>query len=310
MIPFLNPIIRFWKNRYQHIRFRLSDIICLTYFALLSVLLPFFHKNVPFWQSDFIIHWAFVFVGLEFIRFGERNSHNNVLWMIRTFYPVVFYLYAYLEVGHLGQMFFGSNWAIQFLVNADKAIFGVHPTVWIERFYTPWLDEVMALCFSGYYLFMPIVALPLFFRGRREETLAAFSIAAFAYFTNYLFFYIFPALSPRMIPWMEAMNTKEYSGYLFASITRIIQGEKGVLHGGVFPSSHISGSLAWSLAALRYNRRLGVIIIPVVLGIAFSTVYLRYHHAVDPIAGLMLGLICYPITLILLKKRGEDPHSR
>lgn len=299
--------MRFLKNRYQSIRFRLVDYICLGYMALLGLLLPFFHKQVPHWPVDFLIHLIFVIGGLEVIRWGEKNPQNKILWAIRTFYPVVFYAYGFLEVDHMGRMFFGSYWAIDFLVNADKAIFGVHPTIWVEQFNSPWLDELMTLFFSGYYLFLPLVSFSLFFRGKREETLAAFSVVSFAYFVNYLLFYIFPALSPRMIPWMAEMHSTDYTGYLIASMTRLIQGGEGVLRGGCFPSSHISGAMAWSLVAWRYNRKLGAVLIPMVFGVAISTVYLRYHHAVDPIAGLILGLLSYPVALFIMKKRGEDP---
>jgi membrane-associated phospholipid phosphatase len=45
---------------------------------------------------------------------------------------------------------------------------------------------------------------------------------------------------------------------------------------------------------------------PLVAGIAVCTVYLRYHHAVDPLFGLVLGLVCYPVAVAILKKRQED----
>jgi membrane-associated phospholipid phosphatase len=274
--------------------------------AFIGFSLPFFHKEVPFWPADFLIHLIFVIGGLEIIRLGEKHQNNIILWSIRTFYPVFFSLYGFLEIDHLVRMFFGSYWANGFLVNADKVIFGVHPTVWIERYYAPWLDELMTFFFTGYYFFMPAVVLPLFIKGKREETLAAFSISTFAYLITYLFFYLFPALSPRMIPWMAEMHNSDYTGYLIASLTRMIQGSDGVTHGGVFPSSHISGAMAWSLAAWRYERKLGLFLIPMVFGVALSTVYLRYHHAVDPIAGLVMGFVSYFVVIAILKKRGED----
>jgi membrane-associated phospholipid phosphatase len=278
--------------------------------ALIGLLLPFFHKEVPFWPGDFLIHLIFIIGALEIIRFGEKHQKNKILWSIRTFYPVVFYLYGFLEVDHLVRMFFGSYWANDLMINADKVIFGVHPTVWIERYYTPWLDELMSFFFTGYYFFMPVVAFTLFFKGKREETLAAFSVVTFAYLTTYLLFYLFPALNPRMIPWMAEMHNTNYTGYLIASFTRMLQGSDGVVRGGVFPSSHISGAMAWSLVAWRYERKLGLFLIPMVFGVAIATVYLRYHHAVDPIAGLIMGVVCYIVVIAILNKRGEDPKGR
>jgi hypothetical protein len=81
---------RFLKKRYGHIRFRLLDFCCLGYMALIGLLLPFFHRQVPHWPSDFLIHVLFVIAGLEIIRFAEKRPQNKLLWAIRTFYPVAF----------------------------------------------------------------------------------------------------------------------------------------------------------------------------------------------------------------------------
>ena len=79
--------------------------------------------------------------------------------------------------------------------------------------------------------------------------------------------------------------------------------------GGTFPSSHITMALVVSLLALRYEKKLGYILIVITFGIAVATVYLGYHHAIDPFFGLMLGGIFYPIGIKWIKSRGEDPLS-
>lgn len=53
--------------------------------------------------------------------------------------------------------------------------------------------------------------------------------------------------------------------------------------------------------------KLGYALLPLVIGIGFSTVYLGLHHAIDPIFGYIWSAICYPIALKLVKQRGEDP---
>jgi hypothetical protein len=257
----LAALNRMLRKRYGHIRFRLLDFCCLGYMALIGLLLPLFHRQVPHWPSDFLIHVLFVIAGLEIIRLAEKRPQNKLLWAIRTFYPVAFYGYGYGEIDHTVRMLLGSYWAIDFLLNLDKAIFGVHPTIWVQQFYSPWLDELMNFFYAGYYFFPALIALPLFLRKKSEETLAAFSIVTFVYFSNYLLFYIFPTLSPRHIPGFAEMHTAEYTGYFIASFNRFVQ-SFGSVHGGCFPSSHVSGALAWSLVACRYNRKLGYLFFP------------------------------------------------
>jgi hypothetical protein len=235
-------------NRYRRLRFRLVDLNCLGYMAILNLLLPFFHRQVPNWPFDFVIHLGLVLAGLEILRQAEIHRQNRVWQFLRIFYPVAFIGYGYWEISHLQRMLFGSYWAADFLANLDHALFGLHPTVWMQQFYAPWLDEIMSFHYWAYYLFLPAMALPLFIKGKHEEALAAFGLVTFAYFVNYLFFYFFPALSPRMIPWLAAMHSAEPAGYFFSWLTQHVQGQ-GAVQGGCFPSSHVSASLAWSLAA-------------------------------------------------------------
>jgi len=93
---------------------------------------------------------------------------------------------------------------------------------------------------------------------------------------------------------------------LFVEINRIVQAQAGIST-GAFPSSHVAGALVWVLAALRYNRKLGYVLAPVIFGMGFSVVYTGLHHAVDPIFGYIWGAVCYLIALKLIKKRVEDP---
>jgi len=38
-----------------------------------------------------------------------------------------------------------------------------------------------------------------------------------------------------------------------------------------------------------------------------STVYLNYHYTLDPLFGLLLAALLYPVALKIVKARGEDP---
>jgi membrane-associated phospholipid phosphatase len=304
----MNP--RAWlERRYGRVRFRLADINCLVYFGVIGFLLVFFHRSVPEWPKYVLIHLLAMIAVLEIVRLGETSPRKRGLRFLRTFYPVAAILFGWGEIDALVRMFSGSYWATDFLIRADRWVFGVHPTVWIQQFYRPWLDELMVIFYSGYYLFLPLATLPLFIKKKYEETLAVFSVATFIMFINYFLFYLIPVLSPVMSESLSALHTQRYSGYVVADITRFIQAH-GSVRGGTFPSSHISEALAWALMAFRYNRKLGAVLIPAVLGVAVSTVYLGYHHALDPIAGLLLGASFFPVGLKLIKARGEDPRSR
>ncbi len=296
------------KRRYGTTRFRLVDINCLVYLGLLAVLLVFFHKGVPAWPRYTLVHLAIILAIPEIVRLGERQPRRKGLWFLRTFYPIPIILFGWSEVDALSRMFFGSYWATDFIIRAEQLIFGGSSTAWFQSFHRPWLDELMNVFYSGYYLFLGLALLPLFLKKKYEQTLAVLSLGTLILFINYFLFYLLPALSPVMADSPDLPVPVKYTGYLAASITRFIQANAAV-RGGTFPSSHISEAVIWSLSALRYNRKLGAVLLAIVPGVMVSTVFLNYHYALDPLFGLFLGLLLYPVGLRIIRARGEDPAA-
>jgi membrane-associated phospholipid phosphatase len=291
-----------WHTRYGRIRFRLMDVACIGYLVLIGFCLILFHKSVDVWPRYVAVHIVLAILILEFVRFAERHPQHQWVWFLRTFYPIAVFLIGWSTVNAIVRMFFGTFWFTETAIQMDKFLFGVHPTVWIQQFYSPWLDELMNIFYASYYLFLPSVVLVLYIKGKRTEAFAAFSFLSVTLLSNYALFYLLPCLSPSMAGGVMELHTKTQSGYFFAWVIRTIQSS-------AFPSSHISEVFVLSLVALRYVKQLGYILLPLTFGVSISTVYLRYHHAVDPLFGYVWGTVCFLFTLRLLKFRGEDPLS-
>lgn len=303
-----NRLSLFWKSCFGNFRFKLMDINCLAYMALIGFLLIFFHKAVESWLLYVLIHAAWIIIVLQIIRLSEKYPERKVLSFLRTFYPIVVLLYGWLELNPLLLMFFDSFWGTNIIVRWDKIIFSVHPTVWMQRLYRPWLDEIMNFIYAAYYTFFILIPLYFYVHKRKQEACAIYSLATFTYFTNYVLFFLIPALGPKAVPILQQLQVKEPTGYLFTALNRIIQAGGGVA-GAAFPSSHVAGALVWMLAGWRYSRKVGIISAPIALTIGISTVYMNLHHAVDPITGYIWGAICFFIALKLIKRRGEDPRT-
>jgi membrane-associated phospholipid phosphatase len=305
-----NPLLELWNWRYSGVRFRLMDINITVYMTLIGILVIIFQKNVPHWPKHLIIHAAFVIGILEIVRLGEKHPENKFFSILRTFYPITIFLYAWEELAVLQSMIYGSFWFTDTLVRWDKLIFGVHPTVWLQNLYNPWLDELMNFIYAAYYTFFLLVPLIFFIRKKKEVTFAIYSLATLTYLTNFIIFYFLPALGAKPAPLLEGLHVKQHTGFLFVELNRIIQAKGGIAC-GAFPSSHVAGALVWALSALRYDKKIGYIILPFAIGIGFSTVYMTLHHAVDPITGYIWGAFSFILGVKLLKIRGEDPtHSR
>jgi membrane-associated phospholipid phosphatase len=303
----INIVLKAWNSRYHGVRFRLMDINCTVYMGLIGVLLIFFHKTVGNWPQYILIHAGFVIGILEIVRLGEKHPEKKLFSILRTFYPIVILLYAWEELPALQPIIFGSYWLTDTLVRWDKLIFGVHPTVWLQNLYNPWLDELMNFIYATYYTFFLLAPLIFYIRKKKEVSFAIYSLATFTYMSNFLLFYFLPALGAKPAPLLEGLHVKEHTGFLFVELNRIVQ-TKGGIACGAFPSSHVAGALVWALSALRYDKKLGYIILPFAIGIGFSTVYMTLHHAVDPIAGYIWGILSFVLALKLIKVRGEDPN--
>lgn len=295
-------------SRYRDCRVRLVDLCALTYMGGVALLYLVFGRGSPENLGNAALHLLYVAGGLELIRASQRHPQSYALFLARTFYPAAVILFGFLEMGHLQRMVSTEYWATDVLIDADLALFGTHPGLWFQKRYAPVLDEVMAFFHLAYYLIPAAVIGVLLKQDRRSALWASASIVLVTYCANYLLFLLIPAVSPRMTPELAMAEGPEFSGYVFGAIERFIQGDEGTVRGAVFPSAHVSGAMAWALAALRYERRLGYALLLTSFGTAASTAYLGFHHAVDPLAGVVLALVMYPIALRWLRQRREDPR--
>ena len=109
-----------------------------------------FHQNVNNWLLYFFIHVFSFLIILEAIKIEGKIKNKKIGTLIRILYPLVLFFYSWHELNITITMFFGNHWATDSIVNIEKAIFGVHPTVWFLKFYNPILDEVMNIFYTGY----------------------------------------------------------------------------------------------------------------------------------------------------------------
>jgi len=296
----MGPAERLWRfarRRYQGVRLHYVDIVGMGWMLALMPLLIVFGRGLSEFPFFLGVHIVYLVGGLELVRGAARDPGNRWLVAGRLLYPAVIFVYSFLEVGKLSHAIWPDPWFTDSLVAADLAVFGVHPTVWCKQFYSPWLDELMALFRVVYYVAPVAIFGYLASKGRQSDCLGGASIVVTTCVVNYIFFLLLPAISPRMIPEIASLNTTEYTGFLFGWIEHVIQGDQGAIVGNAFPSAHVAGTVAMMLVAYKYLARwAGHLMLFFSVGMAVSAVYLGFHHAMDPLAGLLLPLLCYPLV--------------
>jgi len=134
--------------------------------------------------------------------------------------------------------------------------------------------------------------LTIIIKGKHRHLIYTLSLISFTYLGNFILFYLFPTVGPQITPEISEWSKSSYTGYWISSITKWIQ-SNGSIVGGAFPSSHVSGSMIWALVTRKIYRPGGKFLILMTAGVAVSTVYLGYHHSIDPIMGLIWGYVSF-----------------
>ena len=179
------------------------------------------------------------------------------------------------------------------LMRIDLAFFGVHPTIWLERFFVPWLVDFLALVYTSYYFIPVVLIVVLYFWGKKEEFSVTICTLLLGYYLSFVGYVTMPTIGPRFT--LESLQSISLEGGGIAGslihILNVIEGTKM----DCFPSGHTQMTLISLWFAFAYRRPLFWIYLPLSIALIFSTVYLRYHYVIDVAAGFAFA----GITLLL-----------
>lgn len=199
----------------------------------------------------------------------------------------------------------------------EQMLFGCQPALLFPQVCDNWVfSELMCLGYTCYYPLMAVVAAYyLFFRNQEFDRIAYIILGTF--FIHYVIFICLPVTGPQyyyqavgmddiaqgIFPNLhdyfnlhqERMDCPGYSGGFFYSMVDSAHdaGERPV---AAFPSSHVSVCVVLMILAWKSrSKALFYILLPFAILLFFSTVYIRAHYAIDALAGLVSGLLCYMV---------------
>jgi membrane-associated phospholipid phosphatase len=287
-------------------RFRLLDLASIAYLLFSAAVLVVFGGDVAIrWSRTalYLILAAGVLLANYWSEPAGRPPRTG--YALRSLVPLLLVAFTWGELRMLMPLVWGgAYWGTPIAVASDQMLFGGHPTVMIQALYRDWLDEIMGAMYFAYYLFLT-VPLVLLARRQYERALAAASIVAVTYFSMFTFFVLAPTKGPRHV-WELDLVPREFGGYFFGPLIHTLQSSESVV-GAALPSSHVAGSVACAIVAAWWVPRLGRFLLPLSLGVAVSTVYLGYHHAVDPLTGILWGAAGALGGRAWLRRRDEWP---
>jgi membrane-associated phospholipid phosphatase len=269
---------------------RIAPIQGLTLFFLCGlILLTFiFQRQIPLWRS-LLLRYTML-LGLLFVLklSSDRKRRGKASEFFLHFSPILFVIFIYESLGDLIQHLQPDIDPL--LIRIDLFIFGVHPTLWMQRWISPWFTDIMSLAYLSYY-FLPVIFIAaLYLKDRMLEFDEAMFILTFGYYVSFIGYLLFPAVGPRYS--LTPLYSIPLEGSFATDFVRDVLNAMEHNKRDCMPSGHTQIVLMVLYLAHRYERVLFYLFFPIICGLILSTVYLRYHYVIDLFAGVAFAAIC------------------
>ena len=273
-------------------RIRPLEALNLGVLLALSAVTLVVYRSLPD-PGEILLRFALMGAALAVVVYLSHRTESlpPAIRVAVDFYPIAFIPFVFES---LGPLIAAAGGALRddLLISADRAIFGRDVTVWLEHFSRPWLTDVFFLFYASYYFLAIVLGTALWRRDPATARRYIFTLTV-CYFVSYAGYFLVPALGPRFSLANRQSGPIETTALSRAISTTINKLERTKFD--VFPSGHTMITAVVLLVAWKRARRLFWILLPIGTGLILSTVYCRYHYAVDVLAGLALAFVAVPV---------------
>ena len=226
-----------------------------------------------------LLHAMVIALIVALVFLSKRLPHAH------AWYPLLLPIIAFPEASLLRDLFV-DHWRDPYLLAIEAAAFPEPPTVWLGRFRSRLFSEVLQAGYLSYFLFLPIVALVLYWREDQAPFFGVMAATVLGYLTCYVIFLVFPTEGPAHT--LRHLHTQPLpDGPLRATVAFV---QKAGTHGNAFPSAHAVGAVVPVIFAGCYAPKLVPWLLPLLVLMCVGAVYDRYHYASDMIGGVLIGV--------------------
>jgi len=269
---------------------KISPVHALTLLSIIGLILLtlFFRGQIPLWRS--LLFRYTILMGLLFALklSSDRGTMGKASSFFNTFSPALFIILIYESLGDLIEYLQPD--IDPSLIKIDFFIFGVHPTVWMERWIVPWFTDTMSLAYLSYYFIPIIFVVTLYLKDRRLEFDESIFILTFGYYISFVSYILFPAIGPRYT--LSHLYSVPLEGSFITDFVRDTLNALEHNKRDCMPSGHTQIVLMVLFLTHPYERFLFYIFVPIICGLILSTVYLRYHYVIDLFVGAAFAVGC------------------
>jgi membrane-associated phospholipid phosphatase len=274
-------------------RFYPFDMIILGYLLLLSLLILIFGRPLADYIDELSVNAVVILLILGITGF-LKPSDNRTLLFFRLLYPALLFSLFYEETGGLMKLFFPGFLDAQ-LVAFEQNLFGIDPTIWLDRnLIRVGITEILSFSYFSYYLMLPAFLLTLFISRKYDVIRQSLVAICITFFISFLLFFLYPIEGPRY--YFAGQYSNEIAGPVFRPLVNIFI-DKGAVHGGCMPSSHVAIAIVIMIFGMRAFPKSRFILIPLNIGLAMGTVYGRFHYVSDVVVGAAIGIAVSWLTI-------------
>ncbi len=266
----------------------LLEKIWLGFWALIATAgLVFYNHMVNaqevLWVSAGMIALVLVVPQLT-IRIGQNAVHLG-----RIALSIISSWAAYQRSAQFIASFRTTSYEAEMMI-ADKFLFGGNPSEWTEALINPVLTEYLQIIYMAYFPMMLLVGLGLLARGKQRSFYVYLLAMNLAFISCHVFYFLVPVRSPFLIADSAELGALiSYSvpleGLWFTEGMRQRLLDATIMRYDCFPSGHTMHSILVIYFGWRTHRAVRALLLVIGMSIIFSTIYLRYHYAIDLVAG-------------------------
>jgi len=281
-----------------------TDLLFIAFWSLLSLICLALHASIALWWLIISVNAAAI-MALIALACASQRTGSRVLRCVHDWSAFFLVLFTYKELYFIiGPIHHYEDYD-PLLISLDRLIFRGDPTQWMARFSNPLLTELLQIAYSLFYVLFIAVGLELYPQKDRSCFNYFRFTVVYGFFISYLAYFALPAVGPRFtlhdfsridseLPgWLLAKSLRWFVNY-FESIKPGMPNSVAIMNAqrDVFPSGHTMLTLMTIVFAYKYRLKIRGYVLWVGVLLIVATVYMRYHYAVDLLAGAILAVPC------------------
>jgi membrane-associated phospholipid phosphatase len=185
----------------------------------------------------------------------------------------------------------------------DHFLFGMQPSVWMERFHHPWLTELLFWCYTAFFFWQLALGVVLFARKEKSAFNDYILTVLVFYILSDVMYVLVPAIGPRFA--LADQYSVPLQGVWYAETLRHTFAVNPMLR-DCFPSGHTGLTLLVMFHALHKRAHLFfAVMLPFGLLLIVSTVYCRFHYVIDLVCAIPFTTGIYMLQTYLRRALPE-----